>query len=81
MSLNVRTSPDDPDDPVGLLLGLYDQSFQSADDAALNARMARMRQGLFLLVDDGDELEPPPRLAEKTLARIHKKNNASGPLS
>ncbi|MFM7128548.1 MAG: hypothetical protein ACKO0V_04225, partial [bacterium] len=64
----------DPDDLVGMLLNLYDHpDTQPLPEPEFSPRLEKIRQGLFLLADDDLEIAVPPRLAEKTLARIHKK--------
>ncbi len=74
MSRNYSPHDDHSDDSVGLILGLYEQINQVTADPEIDPHMTRIRQGIFLLVDDGDNIEPPPGLARKTMARVHQKS-------
>lgn len=72
MSHFKSSSQADSEDLIGKLLNLCDNS-DSPPEPDHSPRLDKIRQGLFLLADDDMEIAMPPRLAEKTLARIHKK--------
>jgi prepilin-type processing-associated H-X9-DG protein len=73
MSHNSGVSQAEPPDAIGLRLGLFDDANRLDDETASAAGLNKIKQGLFLLSDDGLELQPPPRLAEKTLAKIQRR--------
>src|SRR5262249_49271974 len=47
-------------------------------DGALTERIARLHAPIRNLVDDEDEIEPPPSLAARTLARVAERRHRRG---